>query len=333
MLIVHAGNRIDAPGRATKRFPAEHEADVRTRVGRLLTALAPDGVVSAPAAGADVIVLQEADSRGIPIHVVVPLDVDAFEAASVADQGPRWVDAYRRVIARARTAPNTLVEHHMTAESEWYKPANAVILGRAAAVAGSLGALVAALVVRPPSAEGTGSVTDDFVTRARVDGTPVIGIDPSRGLHELPRVLVVLASGTELDPTTGQPIDGDSIVHKLVIPALENADLDWERSGPHADGGPIPTDAADAADELSHADLVITDLDGFRQLGPGHTAADKATILMARADGSPPPAIAPVGYVAYEMAACTLSDHEAVAGWATLGRVIASVQASRPRPS
>ena len=46
MLLVHAGNRVDGPGRPGRRFPADHVADVRTRVARLLAALRPEAVVS-----------------------------------------------------------------------------------------------------------------------------------------------------------------------------------------------------------------------------------------------------------------------------------------------
>src|SRR3954463_10142053 len=81
MLLVHAGNRVDAPDRADPRFPLEHLHDVHLRIGRLLAALSPRGVVSSAAAGADLIVLEEAASRGIPIHVVLPLVAPEFEAA------------------------------------------------------------------------------------------------------------------------------------------------------------------------------------------------------------------------------------------------------------
>ena len=97
MIVVHAGNRPDQPGRETPRFPASQVAAVEHRVAALLDALRPEAVVSAPAAGADLIVLAAAQRRGIPVHIVLGIDLDAFIEQSVADAGETWVTRFRSV--------------------------------------------------------------------------------------------------------------------------------------------------------------------------------------------------------------------------------------------
>ena len=102
VLIVHAGNRIDAPDRGEPRFPASQVGAVAQRVGRLLDVMQPAGVVSAPAAGADLIVLDEARRRAIPLHVFLPIEVDEFVRVSVADHDTEWLGLFETVMDHAR---------------------------------------------------------------------------------------------------------------------------------------------------------------------------------------------------------------------------------------
>ena len=181
MLIVHAGNRIDAPDRAHPRFPASQVGYVADRVGRLLDALGPTGVVSAPAAGADLIVLDEARRRSIPLHVVLPIDAEQFVRASVADHDDVWVDRFRAVIAHARDdADSSVLEIDRPADDgEWFREANRDVLTRVSAIAGD--ELVLALTIRPPGGEIPHSVTDDFADHAGRAGFVVVSIDPRPG--------------------------------------------------------------------------------------------------------------------------------------------------------
>lgn len=177
VFIVHSGNRIDAPDRDEPRFPAEQAEAVAERVGRLFDALRPTGVVSAPAAGADLIVLDQARQRGIPVHVLLPLDPDAFEQASVADHEERWASLYRSVLDHATSDPrSSICRVNRDAEHDWHLAAQDDLLTRAAHLAGD--ELVVALTIRPPAGEHPQSATDVFADRAGRAGLVVVTVDP-----------------------------------------------------------------------------------------------------------------------------------------------------------
>lgn len=180
MLLVHAGNRIDLANRAVARFPPNQVPVVRDRVGRLLDALRPSGVVSAAAAGADLIVLEEAIHRGLDIHVIMPIAPDEFVKQSVSDAGAEWVNRFDGVLSHISTRPrSSVVQGDGAAGDAWYLAANDELLRRAESVAG--GEIIVALAVRPPEGETPPSVTDDFVARAERLGLLVLCIDPRPG--------------------------------------------------------------------------------------------------------------------------------------------------------
>jgi hypothetical protein len=89
MILVHAGNRVDGPERTgPPRFPESQVAFVQKRLARLLDALRPRIVVSAAAAGADLLLLELAlATEGGAVLIVLPFAATAFRVASVADGG------------------------------------------------------------------------------------------------------------------------------------------------------------------------------------------------------------------------------------------------------
>jgi hypothetical protein len=177
VLIVHAGNRIDAPDRREPRFPASQVGAVAQRVGRLLDVMRPAGVVSAPAAGADLIVLDQARLRGIALHVFLPIDADEFVRASVADHETEWLGLFETVMDHARDDANSSVRRgDGGAHAEWYLQAHQALLEYAIELAA--GDLVVALTVRPPAGETPHSATDVFADRAGRAGLIVLTVDP-----------------------------------------------------------------------------------------------------------------------------------------------------------
>ncbi|MGD9705071.1 MAG: hypothetical protein AB7Q42_11420 [Acidimicrobiia bacterium] len=177
MLLVHAGNRVDLPGRGTPRFPPALVPLVRRRVAQVLTDLRPRGVVSAAAAGADLIVLEEAIEAGITIHLALPLGVEQFRARAVEDLGGDWAERYDRVLAEATEHGTVHIENRGNDE-DWFTEGNETILDRAEML--SDGDSIYALVVRPHSGESLPSATDRFAASAAKRGWPVIelGITP-----------------------------------------------------------------------------------------------------------------------------------------------------------
>lgn len=177
MLIVHAGNRIDAPDRHVPRFPATQVDAVARRVGRLFDVMKPAGVVSAPAAGADLIVLDEARKRSIPLHVFLPIDTDEFVRESVADHDAEWLAMFEAVLDHAQSdSACSIYRLGGGAHTNWYLQAQHGLLAHAAEVAA--GDLVVALTVRPPAGEIPHSATDEFADRAGRAGLIVLTVDP-----------------------------------------------------------------------------------------------------------------------------------------------------------
>jgi hypothetical protein len=130
---------------------------VADRVAHLLNTLQPIGVVSAAAAGADLIVLDEAIRAGIGAHVVLPIGRREFVEQSVADAGPEWVQRFDAVM------------DHIAGD-----PRCSVVQGEE--LAG--GEVIVALTVRPPEGETPPSVSDAFAARAERSGLLTLCIDP-----------------------------------------------------------------------------------------------------------------------------------------------------------
>ena len=174
---MHAGNRIDLANRTTARFTSTQVPEVRATVGRVLDALQPVAVVSAAAAGADLIVLQEAIERGIAVHVVLPIPVRDFVKQSVIDAGPVWVLRFEAVLDHvANDIHSSILQGDEFPDDDWFLTAHDQLLDRAKDVAD--GDIVVALTIRPPEGENPPSATDDFAMRAERMGLLVLCIDP-----------------------------------------------------------------------------------------------------------------------------------------------------------
>jgi hypothetical protein len=177
VIVVHAGNRPDPPGREPPRFP-EAQVPAVTAAARLaLATLRPSTVVSAPAAGADLIVLGEARALGFAVQVLVPLSLEEFRRASVADAGAHWEHRFEAVLDGARTPPSSVIEIGGRRADGWLEAANAALI-ELARTAGADGEAVTALTIRAPRAEGPESISDDFARRASGVGWLVMTIDP-----------------------------------------------------------------------------------------------------------------------------------------------------------
>jgi hypothetical protein len=182
VLVVHAGNRIDGPDRTRPRFPAANEAVVAQGLGDVLDRIAPDGVVTAGAAGADLLMAHEALKRRIALHLHLPCPRSQFREASVVDQGERWASMFDRVVERVTSDDqHVLVELDLEPDLEGFLAGNEALIDYANRTART--GLVA-VAVRHVDSHQPATVTDDFVRRAERAGLQVVEIDPMAGMGD-----------------------------------------------------------------------------------------------------------------------------------------------------
>lgn len=323
MLLVHAGNRVDADGDGSPgRFPAGQVPYVRYRLGRLLAHLRPDVVVSAAAAGSDLVVLQEALRLGLAVHVVLPFARETFRERSVADRGGDWAEAFDRVLdtVTGGAAGCALVEHDLPGTAAGFRQGNQILLDHARALRGEGGAL--AVAVRPRDPQGPPSVTDDFVERAQEQGLPWIDLDPGVRPGEQRSAFVAMPFGVK--PHGAGSVDCDRVFGTLVVPALEDADLRWERADAQVDTGIIHVGMIE---RLGNADVVVVDTvtrnpNVFYELGLRHCLADRTTVLLGPAGDPPPFDVRPIRHFTYRLTDGVIDESSAGAAVQTLRAVL-----------
>lgn len=322
MILVHAGNRVDPPDATQTRFPDQQVNEVAARLNTFIGALRPRVVVSAAAAGADLILLEAALAHGCHIHVVLPFRAERFRAESVADRGNAWLIRYDRVLEQARSRPGCqIIEHDEQPDDAGYRQGNHLLLEHAATVAGDDGIL--ALAIQPPARTGGSSVTDDFAQRAMQRGLAVIDIDPTVRLVDRPTAFVVMPFG---EKTIGQrTVDCDETFRRLLVPLLEDADLHWDRADRQLDTGIIHVGMIQ---QLGNADVVVVDTIGespnvYYELGMRHALADKVTLLLSPQGTSPPFDTRPVRHFAYRLPGHHLEDQAALDALRALQPVLA----------
>lgn len=318
MWLTYAGNRTDSSDQDEARFPEQHVEGVRKRIRRLLRELKPEGVVGSAAAGSDLLVLSEAMAAGIRTHVILPAPVERFRDISVADRGEPWMSLYDRVMDELPKSQLRVSAPAGDLDEHAFREANSGILDEAERVAP--GSVKLALAVRPPEAPSQPSVTDDFVSRALGRGYHTIDLDPSIDPGRRRRAFVAMPYGTKDDFAKRRKIDCESVFRRLLVPALEDADLDWERADRQVDSGIIHVGMIEA---LANADVVIVDTatlnpNVFYELGLRHAFADKTTILIGPSDQKPPFDVAPVRHVQYDLDGATLGEAAALEAMETL---------------
>jgi hypothetical protein len=323
MILVHAGNRVDAADRdGPSRFPESQVAFVGGRLARLLGALRPRVVVSAAAAGADLLLLEQALAvEKVAVHVVLPFAADAFRETSVADRGGAWIERYDRVLALAQEREGSRVyEHDESPDDAGFRAGNRLLVEHAQQVAGNDGVL--ALAVRPRPGDAEPSITDDFVTVARMHGLTVIDVDPRLRKADMRRAFVAMPFGEKLYKR--RKVNCDATFDKVIVPLLEDADLAWEREDRRLDAGIIHVGMIE---RLGNAHIVVVDTitqnaNVFYELGLRHAFADKTTILLGPKGTSPPFDTRPIRHFPYSLAGTAVSDQEALEAIRTLQPVL-----------
>ncbi len=166
MIIAIAGRRVDAKGADTDRFPLQNVELVRTRVRAVLEDEMATTVVSAAAAGADLIALTEAGEMGLRRRVILPFARARFRESSVADRPGEWGPIYDKVLDEVE-AKDDLVILHADNDDEAYAAANLAILDEAVRLAKESDEQTAAAVIWDGASRGAGDVTQSFMEEAK----------------------------------------------------------------------------------------------------------------------------------------------------------------------
>lgn len=134
-----SGHMLDAPGRASLRFPPELEGAVRQAIMTSIQRLDIGYGYAAAACGADILFHECLVEHGGESHVILPFRQDDFIRISVAFAGESWVERFRAVLARA-TNVHYAVEEGYLGDDVLFEYNNALLKGMVLLHAAYLGA-------------------------------------------------------------------------------------------------------------------------------------------------------------------------------------------------
>jgi hypothetical protein len=170
MVIALVGRRIDSPGAAETRFPAENEAQVAEDIRNAFERLGATALVCSAACGADILALEQAGRLGIRRRVVLPFDRSRFRKTSVVDRPGDWGQRYDSVLNDVEERGDEVVLGFEVGDPAAYIGTNDRILDEAEAIAVDLGTSVGALIVWDGKPRSADDVTAQFLTTARSVG-------------------------------------------------------------------------------------------------------------------------------------------------------------------
>ena len=159
-----------------------------------------------------------------------------------------------------------------------YQAANRAFLDRAGELAGP-GERIVVLAI---AAEGTGEMVQDLIEAGELRGAPALRIDPDVVIADRPRAFVAMPYGSKHDPQRNITVDCDLVYQRILLPALEHAQLYYRRADEEIDAGVV---MQPMLAWLADADLVIADLQtgNFNvgwELGARHLLRDRQTLLI-----------------------------------------------------
>jgi tetratricopeptide (TPR) repeat protein len=300
-------------GRRAQSMPGDLDV-VSIRIRRLLTALAPNAVVGAAADGGDLLVLEAAlgMTDAPEIHVILPTAEEVFREHSVE---PAWRDRFDHTIELVRRR-GTVQSLRLPDGSEAYHRANTAFLDRAIELADNDERAVVLVIAR----QGEGEMAQHLVDGGRLRNMPSLRIDPAVTISQQPRVFVATPYGTKLDPQRRIEVDCNVVYRKILLPVLENAQLQYRRADEEIDSGVV---LQPMIEWLADANLVIGDLQtgNFNvgwELGLRHMIRARRTLLIRPAGTLPPFDLNALRHVVYRQDERGVSDAAAVEAWATL---------------
>lgn len=197
-IAVFAGHMIDSVDRSTPRFPASNEAAVASALAAAISSNSIGSAYSCLANGSDILFAEALVAQDIPLHVVLPMEVDAFAAFSVNTEvsaRTNWEQRYYKLLQDAETV--TVASDGLTkAEVADLRYCNMVVLGLATLQARELGAEVQGIAVwdnEPGLPGGTG----DSVALWQQAKLPLHVLKPNGVINASPRTATLVPTEDE----------------------------------------------------------------------------------------------------------------------------------------
>ncbi len=299
---------------------------VSLRIRRVLAALRPGAVIGALADGADLLVVEAAlQLVGTAVHVVLPTREEVFREQSVADD---WRSRFDRALAEVRRRNTGSVRSlDLPDGSDAYRKANVAFLDEAQGIARD-GERVAVLAI---AAVAQGAMVQDLVAGAQLRSIPALRIDPGVVIADRPRVFVAMPYGErKLDPQRRIEVNCDLVYQRILLPALENAQLNYRRADEEIDSGVV---LEPMIEWLAEADLVIGDLQTANfnvgwELGLRHLMKARQTLLIRPAGTTAPFDLNMLRHVVYVQDERGLSDDAVHDAWTRLAPYLRAVGGS-----
>lgn len=128
-VIAFAGHMIDAPNRATPRFPAAIEGKVKDAIKGAIRTLNASIGYSSLACGADILFAEAMTEEGGEVHVLMPFNKNDFINTSLLFAGEEWVTRFE---VMQQKYPNTFITHdHYGRNDDLFSLLGKVIFGAA----------------------------------------------------------------------------------------------------------------------------------------------------------------------------------------------------------
>ncbi len=168
-------------------------------------------------------------------------------------------------------------------------------------------------------------MVEDLINQARLAGIPSLRIDPSVDVSSRPRCFIAMPFGRKRDVQRRIDVDCNLVYEKVLVPALENAQLDYRRADEEIDSGIV---LEPMIEWIASADLVIGDLGtgNFNvgwELGLRHILRPGQTLLIGPAGTTAPFDLAALRHVRYRQDEKGITDEAAVEAWAALAPYLA----------
>jgi hypothetical protein len=175
--LLFSGHRIDVPGRATPRFPANSEAIASQMIYDAISAQLeghPDDLfcgVSSGANGGDILFLEACEALNVSTEIYLALDEKEFARVSVADAGGDWLERFEKLL---QTRPTCILANDSTSQLNVWQQTNLWMLN---SILSHHGVNMTVIVLWDGNvADGPGG-TLNMVKQARAAGAKVVHLN------------------------------------------------------------------------------------------------------------------------------------------------------------